>query len=101
MKDDRTAATIFHLSSFIFHLSHSMERTYAGTLRRQHVGQDVALSGWVQKQRDFGELIFIDLRDRSGIVQVIVDRARGASEEVVAVAKEARSEFVVRVEGTV
>src|SRR6266699_1996520 len=78
-----------------------MNRTYAGTLRKEHVGQQVTLAGWVQKQRDFGELIFLDVRDRSGVVQVIVDRARGASEEVVALAKEARSEFVVRVEGKV
>src|SRR6266516_2759508 len=78
-----------------------MDRTYAGTLRKHDAGRDVSLAGWVQKQRDFGELIFIDVRDRSGVVQVIVDRARGASEDVVALAKEARSEFVVRVEGKV
>ena len=78
-----------------------MNRTYAGTLRSEHAGSEVKLEGWVQKQRDFGELIFIDVRDRSGIVQVIVDRARGASDEVVALAKEARSEFVVRIGGKV
>jgi aspartyl-tRNA synthetase len=78
-----------------------MDRTYAGTLRKEHAGQQVTLAGWVQKQRDFGELIFIDVRDRSGVVQVIVDRARGASDSVVAAAKEARSEFVIRVEGKV
>src|ERR1041384_8217500 len=78
-----------------------MNRTYAGTLRQEHAGQQVKVEGWVQKQRDFGELIFIDVRDRSGVVQVVVDRARGASDAVVAAAKEARSEFVVRVEGAV
>ena len=78
-----------------------MNRTYAGTLRKEHAGQQVTLCGWVQKQRDFGELIFIDVRDRSGVVQVVVDRKRGASDSVVAAAKEARSEFVVRVEGKV
>ena len=78
-----------------------MNRTYAGTLRKQHAGQQVKVEGWVQKQRDFGDLIFIDMRDRSGIVQVIVDRARGASDAVIAAAKEARSEFVIRVEGKV
>src|ERR1700752_3479026 len=78
-----------------------MNRTYAGTLRIEDAGKTVSLSGWVQKHRDFGELIFIDVRDRSGIVQVIVDRARGASEAVVALAKEARPEFVVRIDGRV
>ena len=78
-----------------------MNRTYAGTLRKEHAGQTVNVEGWVQKQRDFGELIFIDVRDRSGVVQVIVDRARGASDAVISAAKEARSEFVVRVEGNV
>ena len=73
----------------------------AGTLRKDHSGQTVTLNGWVQKQRDFGELVFIDLRDRSGVCQVVVDRGRGASAEVVAIAKEARSEFVIRVQGQV
>ncbi|PYQ29943.1 MAG: aspartate--tRNA ligase [Acidobacteria bacterium] len=73
----------------------------SGTLRKEHAGQAVVLNGWVQKQRDFGELVFVDLRDRSGICQVVVDRARGASEELLAAAKEMRSEFVVRVEGTI
>ncbi len=78
-----------------------MNRTPAGTLRKEHTETTVSLSGWVQKQRDFGELIFIDLRDRSGIVQVVVDRERGAAPELLAAAKELRSEFVVRIEGTV
>jgi aspartyl-tRNA synthetase len=73
----------------------------AGTLDKSNAGQSITLHGWVQKQRDFGELIFIDLRDRSGICQVVVDRERGAGEDVVAAAKEARSEFVLRVTGEV
>ena len=72
-----------------------------GTLRKEHVGQNVTLNGWVHKRRDFGELIFLDLRDRTGIAQVVVDRERGASAELVATAKELRSEFVVRIEGEV
>ena len=72
-----------------------------GTLRKEHVGRRMTLDGWVQKQRDFGELVFIDLRDRTGICQVVVDRKRGATEELLAAAKEVRSEFVVRVEGEV
>ncbi|HEX7808972.1 MAG TPA: aspartate--tRNA ligase, partial [Thermoanaerobaculia bacterium] len=76
-----------------------MTRTSAGKLTKQHTS--VSLSGWVQKQRDFGELIFIDLRDRGGVVQVVVDRSRGASDELIAAAKELRSEFVVRIDGDV
>ncbi|MBV8519784.1 MAG: aspartate--tRNA ligase [Acidobacteria bacterium] len=78
-----------------------MTRVFAGSLRKDHVGQTVTLNGWVQKRRDFGELIFIDLRDRGGICQVVVDRERGASADVVAAAKELRGEFVVRIEGEV
>jgi aspartyl-tRNA synthetase len=77
------------------------ERTPAGTLRSDHVGQRVALAGWVQKHRDFGDLVFIDLRDRSGICQVVVDRGRGADEKLLAAAKGVRSEYVVRIEGEV
>ncbi|HEY0157483.1 MAG TPA: aspartate--tRNA ligase [Thermoanaerobaculia bacterium] len=72
-----------------------------GTLNKQHVRQTVTLHGWVQKQRDFGELVFVDLRDRTGIVQVVVDKSRGASAELLATAKELRGEFVVRVTGEV
>jgi aspartyl-tRNA synthetase len=78
-----------------------MTRTPAGTLTSSHAGSAVTLAGWVQKHRDFGELVFIDLRDRSGIVQVVVDRSKGASEELLAAAKELRSEFVLRVDGEV
>src|SRR5450759_1956503 len=78
-----------------------MKRAYAGTLRREDVGQKISLSGWVQKRRDFGELIFIDVRDRSGICQVVVDRERGADEATTTAAKELRTEFVVRIEGEV
>ena len=72
-----------------------------GTLRKEHAGQSVTLNGWIQKRRDFGELIFLDLRDRTGIAQIVVDKERGAGDELVATAKELRSEFVVRIEGEV
>src|SRR6266446_640669 len=78
-----------------------MNRSYAGTLNKQHAGTAISIAGWVQKQRDFGELVFIDVRDRSGIVQVVVDRSKGASEALLAAAKELRSEYVVRIEGEV
>src|SRR5215212_6814821 len=93
------SSLILHPSSFPSHMN---ERTYAGTLTREHVNTNatITLMGWVQKRRDFGDLIFVDLRDRSGICQVIVDRGRGSSDEAVNTAKELRSEFVVRIEGT-
>ena len=76
-------------------------RTYAGTLRKEHVGQKIVLAGWVQKQRDFGELVFIDLRDRTGICQVVADQKLTSDASIVAAAKELRTEFVVRIEGEV
>jgi len=78
-----------------------MNRFPAGTLRLEHVGNTVSLAGWVQKHRDFGDLVFIDLRDRSGICQVVTDKARGAGEALLASAKQVRSEFVVRIDGEV
>ena len=76
-------------------------RTYAGTLSGSDSGRTVELFGWIQKRRDFGELIFLDLRDRSGIIQVVVDQERGADPALVASAKELRSEYVVRIQGEV
>src|SRR3954451_23879377 len=76
-------------------------RAYAGTLDKSNAGSTTTIAGWVQKQRDFGELVFIDVRDRSGIVQVVVDRSKGASDELLAIAKELRSEFVVGIDGEV
>jgi aspartyl-tRNA synthetase len=90
-------------SSFIVHRSSfvTMDRIPAGTLRTEHVGRSVSLAGWVQKHRDFGDLVFIDLRDRSGICQVVIDKARGAGEALLSTAKQVRSEFVVRIDGEV
>ncbi|HEX9502410.1 MAG TPA: aspartate--tRNA ligase, partial [Thermoanaerobaculia bacterium] len=78
-----------------------MNRVPAGTLRLENVGQKITLAGWVQKHRDFGDLVFIDLRDRSGICQVVTDKARGAGEALLSTAKQVRSEFVVRIDGEV
>ncbi|NPV52826.1 MAG: aspartate--tRNA ligase [Firmicutes bacterium] len=70
-----------------------------GELGKADVGSRVTLSGWVQKRRDLGGLIFVDLRDRSGVVQVVFnpDVDRGAYD----LAQEIRSEYVIRVEGEV
>ncbi|AKG04233.1 MULTISPECIES: aspartate--tRNA ligase [Salimicrobium] len=76
-----------------------MERTSCGSLRQEHKGENVLLKGWVQKRRDLGGLIFIDLRDRSGIVQVVFNPE--TSKEALAVAESVRSEYVLEVEGKV
>ena len=71
---------------------------YCGELRENHEGKDVCLSGWVQTRRDLGGLIFIDLRDRSGIVQVVFNPEH---KEAFKNADEIRSEYVIAVKGKV
>ena len=75
------------------------ERTVCGELGLDSVGSEVSLSGWVHRRRDHGGLIFIDLRDRSGIAQVVVNPA--TSPEAHAVAEQLRAEWVVSVTGRV
>ncbi len=70
-----------------------------GELRLAHVGTDVKLAGWVHLRRDFGGVIFIVLRDRAGVVQVVV--SADVSADARAAAAEVRSEYVIQVEGTV
>ena len=70
-----------------------------GELRPGHDGQEVELAGWVNRRRDQGGLIFIDLRDRSGICQIVVDQEN--SPEAHANANEARNEYVLQVKGRV
>jgi aspartyl-tRNA synthetase len=76
------------------------ERSWAGTLDAGAVGRPVLLRGWVRKSRDLGGLVFFDLRDRSGIVQIVADPDRSPA-EALATARELRSEFVVEVQGRV
>ncbi|SFU94221.1 aspartate--tRNA ligase [Alicyclobacillus macrosporangiidus] len=64
-------------------------------------GTEVVLSGWVQRRRDLGSIIFIDLRDRSGIIQLVFDPARGTPPEVMAEAERLRSEYVINAAGPV
>ena len=75
------------------------ERTGCGELGLDSVGSEVSLSGWVHRRRDHGGLIFIDLRDRSGIAQVVVNPA--TSPEAHAVAEQLRAEWVVSITGRV
>ena len=79
----------------------ALSRTPAGTLRPSHVGLTVRLQGWVNRRRDHGELVFIDLRDRSGIAQVVFDARFVPAAELLERAKELRNEFVLDVTGTV
>ncbi len=72
---------------------------YCGELRSNHVGQEVVLLGWVQKRRDLGGLIFIDLRDRSGIVQLTLDPQQAPT--AFKAAEEVRGEYVLACRGRV
>lgn len=75
------------------------ERSYAGTLRETDENASVMLKGWVHRRRDLGELIFIDLRDKSGIVQLVFNP--DYSKEALQIAETLRSEYVIEIEGKV
>ncbi|MFB1489972.1 MULTISPECIES: aspartate--tRNA ligase [unclassified Thiocapsa] len=75
-----------------------MRTQYCGELNSRHEGQEVVLCGWVHRRRDHGGVIFIDLRDRDGLVQIVFDPDRP---EVFARAEQARSEYVLKVSGRV
>jgi len=73
--------------------------TYCGLVTESYIGQEIILKGWVQKRRDLGGLIFIDLRDREGVVQIVFNP--DFSKEALAVAETIRSEYVIEVHGKV
>jgi aspartyl-tRNA synthetase len=76
------------------------QRTVAcGALREDHVGQEVVLNGWVHRVRTFGDLVFVDLRDRTGLVQVVVDRSDAP--HLIETANALRSEYVLSLRGLV
>jgi aspartyl-tRNA synthetase len=78
----------------------NLKRThYCGELRAKDAGRDAVVMGWVARRRDLGNLLFLDVRDRSGIVQVVFNKE--THPEAHAKAEHARSEFVVAVEGQV
>jgi len=80
-------------------LTTGLRSDVCGALRPTDVGRRVRLAGWIHRRRDHGSLVFIDLRDRYGIVQVVVDAA--VAPEAHAALTDARSEWVIAVEGTV
>ncbi|MBE6681619.1 MAG: aspartate--tRNA ligase [Ruminococcaceae bacterium] len=80
-------------------LGNTKRTDYCGDVRDGHVGKTVTVMGWVQKARDLGVLCFIDLRDRTGIVQLAFDE--GTAADVMEKAKSARSEFVLAATGVV
>jgi aspartyl-tRNA synthetase len=77
-----------------------MYRTHTcGELRPEHAGQEITLAGWVNRRRDHGPLIFLDLRDRYGLTQVVFDSQHNPAAH--AVASESRAEFVLQIQGVV
>lgn len=75
-----------------------MRTHYCGDVNKSHVGQEVTLVGWVNRSRDLGGVVFLDLRDREGLIQVVYDPDLP---DVFAVASSLRSEFCVQVKGVV
>lgn len=82
-------------------MSALVARVPAGSLRREDAGRTVQVKGWVHRRRDFGELVFIDLRDRSGILQVVFDAELLDEPELLSRAKELRGEYVLAVTGAI
>src|SRR5699024_4714465 len=76
-----------------------LRRTYAGKLTEENVDDTVLLKGWVNRRRDLGDLIFIDLRDQSGLVQLVFNP--DFSKDALALAETLRSEFVIEVTGKI
>lgn len=77
-----------------------LKRThYCGTLRQEHVGTEVVVCGWVQRQRDLGQLIFVDLRDRTGLLQLAFNDA--TDRQIFEKAAGVRAEYVLAVRGVV
>src|SRR5438105_117880 len=76
-----------------------LKNVYCGELRAEHTKREVILAGWVHRRRDHGGLIFLDLRDSTGLVQVVVNPQSAPAAH--AVASDLRSEYVVQVTGSV
>lgn len=87
---------ISKLETYMTHSPTSMRSSYCGLVTEAHLGQIVTLCGWVNRRRDHGGVIFIDLRDREGTVQVVCDPDRA---ETFKVAEGVRNEFCVQMKG--
>jgi aspartyl-tRNA synthetase len=83
----------------MFDAKYSIRSHVGGELRTDHVGEEVGLAGWVHRRRDHGGLIFIDLRERSGLVQCVFDPDE--SGEAFVLAEQVRPEWVLALRGTV
>ena len=75
-----------------------MRTHYCGDINESHIDEEITVCGWVHRRRDHGGVIFIDLRDRNGMLQVVYDPDRP---EVFATAESVRNEFVLKVTGKV
>src|SRR5438046_1610281 len=80
-------------------MNHWKRTVVCGALTAEDVDTEVTLNGWAHRQRDFGDLVFIDLRDRTGLVQVVIDASK--TPELMALANSVRSEFVLSIRGKV
>lgn len=75
-----------------------MRSHYCGHVNESLIGQDISVAGWVHRRRDHGGVIFVDLRDREGLLQIVFDPS---AKDVFAIAERLRSEYCVRIAGTV
>ena len=75
-----------------------MRTHYCGQVTEKLIDQDISVCGWVNRRRDHGGVIFIDLRDRDGILQIVFDPDRA---EMFSLAEQIRNEYVLKVEGRV
>jgi len=75
-----------------------MRTEYCGNVTKEHLGKDVSICGWVHRRRDHGGVIFLDIRDLEGICQAVIDPS---NEEAFSLADKCRSEFVIKIKGSV